>query len=68
MRAGYILGLESTSSRMSAMGRRLLLQGAPQSEEEVLQRIDGITYEKACEAGRAALSAQPALALVGRDL
>ena len=35
MRAGYILGLESTSSRMSAMGRRLLLQGAPQSEEEV---------------------------------
>ena len=68
MRAGYILGLESTSSRMSAMGRRLLLQGAPQSEEEVLQRIDGITYEKVCEAGRAALSAQPALALVGRDL
>lgn len=68
LKGGYILGLESTSSRMNAMGRRLLLLGDTQSEEDVIRRIDSITYEQVFEAGRQALSAQPAMALVGRGL
>ena len=68
LKGGYILGLESTSSRMNAMGRRLLLLGDTQSEEDAIRRIDSITYEQVFEAGRQALTAQPAVALVGRGL
>lgn len=68
LKGGYVLGLESTSSRMNAMGRRLLLMGDTQSEDEVIRRIDSLTYEQVFEAGRQALSAQPALAMVGRGV
>ena len=45
LKAGYILGQESTSARMNAAGRRLLLLNRTRSEEEVIRAIDGLTFE-----------------------
>lgn len=42
---GYLLGLESTSSRMSHLGKGLLLEGAVKTQEEVLSLIDRVSKE-----------------------
>ena len=42
---GYLLGLESTSSRMSHLGKGLLLEGKVRTQEEVLGLIDGVSKE-----------------------
>ncbi len=68
LKGNYVLGLESTSSRMNAMGRRLLLLGDTQDEEAVIKKIDGITYEQVAGAARDLLSADCAMALVGRGV
>ena len=66
LRAGYILGQESTSARMNAAGRRLLLQNRTRSEEEVVAAIDNMTFEGVNELARTLLCAEPSVALVGR--
>lgn len=45
LKGNYILGLESTSSRMSSIGKSELLLGYTYSQEEVLQKIQAITME-----------------------
>ena len=40
--SGFILGQESTSSRMNAIGRRLLLLGDTQTDEDVVEKIRGM--------------------------
>ena len=67
LRAGYILGQESTSARMNAAGRRLLLLNKTRSEEEVIAAIDSLTCEGVNELARELLCAEPSLALVGKD-
>ena len=67
LKAGYILGQESTSARMNAAGRRLLLLNRTRSEEEVIQAIDSLTFEGVNELARELLCAEPSLALVGKD-
>ncbi len=42
---GYLLGLESTSSRMSHLGKGLLLEGMVRTQEEVLGLIDRVSKE-----------------------
>lgn len=42
---GYLLGLESTSSRMSHLGKGMLLEERVKTQEEILSLIDGITLE-----------------------
>ena len=66
LKAGYILGQESTSARMNAAGRRLLLLNRTRSEEEVIRAIDGLTFEGANELAKELLSAEPSVALVGK--
>ncbi len=66
LKGSYILGLESTSSRMNALGRRKLLLNAEQTEEEVIRKIDAITYEQVFELTRKLLSAKPSVSLVGK--
>ncbi len=44
---GYLLGLESTSSRMSHLGKGLLLEESVKTPEQVLQLIDAVTLEDA---------------------
>ncbi len=66
LKGSYILGLESTSSRMNALGRRKLLLNKEQTEEEVIAKIDAITYESVADVTKKILSAKPSYALVGK--
>ena len=66
LKGSYILGLESTSSRMNAIGRRKLLLNQVQTETEVLDKVNGITYEQVMDMARAVLESDPAWALVGK--
>ncbi len=45
IKGNYILGLESTSSRMSAIGRRELLFNEIQYPEEVIESINSVKFE-----------------------
>ncbi|RKD34486.1 M16 family metallopeptidase [Thermohalobacter berrensis] len=45
LKGNFILGLESTSSRMSSIGKSELLLGKIHSPKEIINRIDSITYD-----------------------
>lgn len=45
LKGSYILGLEGTGSRMSAIGKSELLQGIIHSPDEMLKKIDDINEE-----------------------
>jgi len=45
LKGNYILGLESTSSRMNSIGKSELLLGYIHTPEEILKKIDAITME-----------------------
>lgn len=66
LRSGYVMGLESSSGRMQAAGRGMLLLGRLQAPEEVLGKIDAVTLDDVLRVGRQALSAVPAAAIVGK--
>ena len=67
LKAGYILGLESTSARMQSIGRRLLLMSRTRTETETIDRINAVRYDDVNDLMRATLTAPHSLALVGRD-
>lgn len=66
LKGGYILGLESTSSRMNAIGRRKLLLGNTQTETEVIERINAITQEQVEKITKDVLSSKCAVSFVGK--
>lgn len=43
LKVSYVLGLESSSSRMSSIGRSKLLRGEAIDPEEVLRRVEAVT-------------------------
>lgn len=45
LRGNYILGLESTTSRMNAIGKSITLQGRVKTSEESLRGIEAVTYD-----------------------
>jgi len=66
LKAGFILGSESTSARMQSNGRRLLLLDTTRTESEVIERVNSITLEETNALMREILTGDFALALVGR--
>ena len=66
LKGGYILGPESTSSRMNAIGRRKLLIGNTQTESEVIDRINAITQEEVERIMKDVLTSKYAVSLVGK--
>ncbi|KXG75803.1 M16 family metallopeptidase [Thermotalea metallivorans] len=46
LKGNYILGLESTSSRMTATGKSELLLNQVYTQKEVLEKIDAVTFEE----------------------
>lgn len=68
MKAGYIMGLESTSARMQSIGRRLLLLNRTRTETETIDRINAIDYDTANALMRALLTAPFSVALVGKGV
>ncbi len=67
LKASYILGLESTSARMNSAGRRLLLLNRTRTETEVIDKINALTFGGVNDMARQILSAEPSIALVGKD-
>lgn len=49
LKGNYILGLESTSSRMTAIGRNQLLLGRILTPDQVLEKIDDVTLDSIYE-------------------
>jgi predicted Zn-dependent peptidase len=45
LKGNYMLGLESTSSRMNSIGKSELLLGKIYTQEEVLKKIDNISMD-----------------------
>ena len=68
MKAGYIMGLESTSARMQANGRRLLLLNRTRTETETIDRINAIDYDTTNALMRELLTAPFSVALVGKGV
>ena len=46
LKAGLVMGMESTSSRVGHMGRNELLKGKVLTEDELLERINSVTIEE----------------------
>ncbi len=68
LKAGYILGLESTSARMQSNGRRLLLMDATRTETETIDRINAVRYDAVNALMRETLIAPNSVALVGKGV
>ena len=66
LKASYILGQESTSNRMNALGRRKLLLGNEQTEEDALRKIDAVTREETNAIMKRVLSSPCSYAFVGK--
>ena len=43
LKGNFILGMESTTSRMTVMGKNMLLKGYVEEQNEVIRKIDAIT-------------------------
>ena len=68
MKAGYIMGLESTSARMQSNGRRLLLLNRTRTETETIDRINAIDFDAVNALMREVLAAPFSVALVGKGV
>ena len=68
MKAGFIMAQESTSTRMQAMGRRLLLLNETRTEDETIDRIERADFDVTNALMREILTAPFSTALVGKDV
>ncbi len=66
LKGSYILGLESASGRMQAIGRGELLLRHPPTPEETIEKIQKVTREDVLRVAEETLSMAPSVALVGR--
>ena len=67
LKAGFILGSESTSARMQSNGRRMLLLNTTRSESEVIDRVNSLEFASTNALMREILSSPHSLALVGKN-
>lgn len=63
LKGNLMLGLESTSARMSRNGKQELLLGKHQDYDEVLKQIDAVTIEKVQEKMQL-MAGQPAISII----
>ena len=66
LKAGFILGSESTSARMQSNGRRMLLMNETRTESEVIDKVNSIDFDQTNALMSRILTAPHSLALVGK--
>lgn len=67
IKGNYVLGMESSSAHMNAIGKTALLVGTAYEAEKTLQSIDAVTYERVMERIRTTFTRDRfTLAAVGR--
>ena len=64
IRGSYVLGLESASARMNTLGRRMLLLGNTQTEDEMLDKLNAVQYDEVNRVMREVLTSQRSWATV----
>jgi len=68
LKGNYILGMESSNSRMNAIGRAELLLGVVRTPEEILAKIENVTMDDVMRVvDRVLLPDTMAIAVVGRE-
>ena len=67
LRGSYVLSQEGASARMNALGRRMLLMGDTQSEDELLRALDAVTWADVNDMAAAVLTAPRSEAWVGPE-
>jgi predicted Zn-dependent peptidase len=66
MKASLLMALESSGARAEQLARQMFAWGRPVPLEELVERIEAVTVERARSAGRALLSrARPAVSVLG---
>jgi len=68
LKVSYVLGLESSSSRMSSIGRSKLMRGRPVDPQEVVAKIEAVTKEDVERIIRRIMTQTCAAAAVGRSV
>lgn len=68
LRVSYMLGLESSSSRMSSIGRNKLLRGVAVDPQEVVRKIEAVTKNDVERVMRRVFESACAAAAVGRNV
>ncbi len=67
LKGSFILGLESTGSRMNSIGKSELLLGFIRTPDQILEKIDSISMDTAVEAIESVFGAQKiSVAVVGK--
>jgi predicted Zn-dependent peptidase len=66
MKAGLLMALESSSSRIEQLARQMMVYGRPVPLAEIVAKIEAVTVESARAAGSALISrSRPAIAALG---
>jgi predicted Zn-dependent peptidase len=66
MKAGLLMGLESSEARIGQLARQMLAYGRPVPLDEIVARIDAVTVTSARAAGHALVArSRPAIAALG---
>ena len=66
MKAGLLMALESSSARAEQLARQIFAHGRPLPTEEIIAKLDAVTVESACAAGRELIRrSPPAFAALG---
>ena len=68
LKVSYVLGLESSSSRMSAIGRSKLLRGCAVDPQDVIRKIEAVTKEDVERAAHEMFSKPFSASAVGRNV
>jgi predicted Zn-dependent peptidase len=66
MKAGLLMALESSSTRVDQLARQMLAYGRPIPIDEIVRRVEAVTVESARRAGRALIArSRPAVTALG---
>ena len=66
MKAGLLMALESSSTRVDQLARQMLAYGRPIPIDEIVRRVEAVTVESARGAGRALIArSRPAVTALG---
>jgi predicted Zn-dependent peptidase len=66
MKAGLLMALESSSSRIEQLARQMMAYGRAVPVAEIVAKVDAVTVESARAAGRALIArSRPAIAALG---
>jgi len=68
LKVSYVLGLESSSSRMSSIGRSKLLRGRAVDPDDVVKKIEAVTKEDVERVMKRIFTEKCAASVVGRNI